>query len=190
VSGPGPIDALRVKVATVLRGYRVSAPAIHAADRDRLARAIDLRVEVTRRADVQWRIRDASGAVVRVLREPGEARAGRLERRWDGRDAKQRYVPEGRYTATVVARAGGVVVRYQQPIWVGPFRISTSDGTARRGRRLSPGIEASEPLRRPPVLLVEQQAPRTVISPPESSGRAAFGSPSCPGSRARPACSR
>jgi flagellar hook assembly protein FlgD len=146
--------AVRAKLATSLRSYRVSRRAIHTADRDGLARKVKLRVEVTRRASVGWRITDADGRVVRTLRSR-PARPGTLVRTWGGLDDRRRHVPSGWYTATVVAKTERVGVRYAQRIWVGPFRVS-GDSEARRGTRLTLTYRATEPLRRPPTVRVKQ----------------------------------
>lgn len=61
----------------------------------------------TLRADatgVTITIRDASGRV--VAQGPGEAKAGRQEFAWDGRDAAGNAWPDGAYTVTVQAQYG------------------------------------------------------------------------------------
>lgn len=146
--------SVRAKLATSLRAYRVSRRAIHAADRDALARKVKLRVEVTRRANVGWRIADSNGRVVRTLRSR-PARPGTLVRAWGGRDDKGRHVSPGWYTATVIAKTGAGGVRYAQRIWVGPFRIR-GDSVATRGARVDLTYQATEPLRKSPRVTVKQ----------------------------------
>jgi flagellar hook assembly protein FlgD len=147
---------IKVKVATTLRGYKASTRAFHPSDGDRLAGEVGLRVELTRRADVVWRIQNEEGKLVRALMDSRGARPGTLRKTWNGRNDKGRHVSSGWHTATIVARTEDSIVRYQQRIWVGPFRITTSDETARRGERITITLVATEPLRRPPTVQVRQ----------------------------------
>jgi flagellar hook assembly protein FlgD len=164
--------SVKAKVATTLRAYRATRRTIHASDGDRLARRAGLRVEVTRRADITWRIQNANGRTVRTLYR-GTARPGTLKRAWNGRNDRDRYVPTGWYTATVVAKAGGSRVRYQQRLWVGPFRVTTSAGTARRGKEITLTLVATETLRKPPTVSVKQPglAPYELETRKVGSGR-------------------
>lgn len=147
---------LKARVTTTLRAYRVSRRSLHVSDDDRLARQARLRVEVTQAATVEWRIQDQDGRVVRTLRDRAPVRARMLERTWDGRNDRGRSVRDGLYTALVIASTEDVAVRYRRDIWVGAYRITSSQPKARRGERITFTLRSTEPLTRAPRIMVKQ----------------------------------
>jgi flagellar hook assembly protein FlgD len=150
-------DAQRftARVLTSLGRVRLSASAIHAADRDKKARSVTVGYPVRTRARVLIEVRDASGDVVR-RRVAGIQRRGGHRWRWDGRDQAGRYVAPGAYTVAIAATTSVGTMRVLRSVYVGAYRVGVSDTTPGRGQRLRIRVDATERQKGSPIVVLTQ----------------------------------
>ncbi len=167
----GTPRTLRAVVLTSLARTTSSARAIEPADRDRFATSTKVAFTLRSRAKVRIKVKDAAGKVVRTALGRSFA-SGRHTWRWDGRDAKGRFVADGSYRVTVTATTSAGSMSQTRPVHVGAFRIVTSDTTPKRGQRITVTVFSTEPLRTAPTLRVKQPgSDRTVRTSRVEPGR-------------------
>jgi flagellar hook assembly protein FlgD len=152
VGSPVTVGAVAL---TALRAPALSRPAINARDGDGLADSTTFTASLTRRAEIEWRILDADGRVVRSVAS-GSHEAGAVAWRWDGRDDSGAFVPNGAYTSRVTATTAAGAIRHTRGIHVGPLRLKSSDGTPARGQRVRFTIVTTEPLAAAPRVTFTQ----------------------------------
>ena len=143
------------RVLTALGRVRVSASALHAADRDKRGRTVRFGYPLRKRARVLVEVRDDSGDVVR-RREARTQDPGRREWTWDGRDQAGRFVAPGSYSVTISATTSVGTMRVVRSVYVGPYRISVSDATPRRGQLLRIRVDATERQKGAPAVVLTQ----------------------------------
>lgn len=142
-------------VLTALGRVRSSARALHAADRDRKARAVRFAYTLNRRARVRVEVRDDAGTLVHGhgARIQGK---GRHEWTWDGRNRTGGYVAAGSYVVTLTATTPVGTMRIARSVYVGAYRISVSDPTPGRGQKLRIRIDPTERQKGTPTLVLTQ----------------------------------
>ncbi len=144
-----------VVVLTALRTVSRSASALHASDRDKRARSVRFGYALARRARVRIEVRDSQGEVVRS-RPARTQQQGTRDWVWDGRDQSGSFVPPGSYEVAIIATTGVGTMRVDRSVFVGPYRISVSDGTPARGQRLRITVDATERQHGAPTLVITQ----------------------------------
>jgi flagellar hook assembly protein FlgD len=167
----GKARTLDAVVLTSLLRVTPDRRAIDASDRDRFGESVRVSFKLTKRAKVRIQVRDEQGRVVRTALG-GTFKAGQHAWRWDGRDAKGRFVKDGAYSIKVTSTTAAGSMSTTRPIHVGAFRIVPSDTTVKRGRQLKVTIVSTEPLRKAPTLTVRQPgSTRTITTRKVEPGR-------------------
>ena len=158
---PGAALTVRTRVLTAIKSPGVAPAVFYPLDGDQVADITSLSVTFTQPATVTWTVTDSSGRVVRTLWEARPTQAGTWTLPWDGTGyapgtAVLSRMPAGQYLSTIVATTAAGTVLMRSAIWLTPFRLVASVGTATAGNTLALSITAAEPLRTAPRLVVAQ----------------------------------
>lgn len=168
-------EVVRVRVLTALTKVRPSATGLSIRDRDRLGDEVMLATRLLAPATVSWRIARDGGKVVATRFDDRTLKPGRITWRWDGRDDRGRLVPDGDYTATIVAVTAAGTLRYAVPLHVGALDVNASTREPRRGTNMRLIVTSPERLRGKVTVEVRfpgLRAPVTVKMPLSSPYRA------------------
>jgi hypothetical protein len=161
----------QIRVLTAAREPVWTAQALNVADRDAHGVLLRARTRLTAPARIAWTISRDGQEVHSMLRS--NARPGPLRLRWDGRDAKGRYVAEGAYQSVLKVTSEDGTQRFTAPVWVGPYRMRI-EGKPRRDRSIRVVIQSTEPQARPPVVAVQAPGMVPVRLRTRSHGPATF----------------
>ena len=145
--------------AIVLTAIAVAPPtraAIHVSDADALSRSAVLKIYLNQPARLTWKIVDAAGATVRVVRDNVLSETGTQAFAWDGRADSGAWVGDGLYRSIVSAQTGLGSYSHERSVYVGAFRVTPSSPSPARGERVLLNIVSSEPLQRSPTVRVTQ----------------------------------
>ncbi len=140
----GPPVTLDARVLTTLASPAISRKAINVRDGDDLAASETFSVKLAHDANVSWKVTDRAGNLVRTHLDSEPTSAGPLSWDWDGTDQDGHAVNDGWYLGVVSAATDGGTVTYTRRLWVGPYRVTLSDGTPRRGERVGISVFATE----------------------------------------------
>jgi flagellar hook assembly protein FlgD len=146
----------RVAVYAALAGTGVSRDVFFPQDGDRLSATTTFSFRLRSAATVSWTIVDASGTVLRTVKDGQELAAGAQAFAWDGRTDAGAMVPRGTYRTVVRATDGTYTATQAAAVTADAFRIAVSDTTPARGQRITVTAASGEALDAAPRLRVEQ----------------------------------
>lgn len=151
---PAPVSVL------VLTAIAIAPPtraALHASDRDALARSTTFQVALNQPARLTWRIVDLAGRPVRTIRTDEQVPQGTLSFTWDGRDDGGAWVPDGAYRSIVSAQTGLGVYSQERSVLVLAFQINVASAAPARGETVTLNLLSTESLDRNPTVQVIQE---------------------------------
>jgi hypothetical protein len=120
-----------------------------------------LLMTLTQPAIVTWTIQDAAGRTVRTLWDRQPTAPGQWTVPWDGTGSAPGVsvlapMPAGRYASVISATTVAGTLLMRSAIWLLPFRLTPSKATVAADQILRVTIQAAEPLRAAPRLVVSQ----------------------------------
>jgi flagellar hook assembly protein FlgD len=152
----GPAVTRTVAVYAALAGTDASRDVFFPQDGDALASTTTFSFRLRSAATVSWSVVDASGAVVRTIKDAAALGAGTHAFAWNGRTDAGAMVPRGTYRTRVSATDGTFTATQAATVTADAFRITVSDTTPARGRKLTVTAASAETLDAAPRLRVWQ----------------------------------
>jgi flagellar hook assembly protein FlgD len=152
----GAAASAPTRVYTALRAVPIATPVFMPSDGDAYAARITLPVAVVRAATIGWRVVNAAGETVRVLRDAQALAAGSYTSVWDGRNDAGAFVPRGVYRSVVTATNGTAATSVATTVTLDAFLVAASDSTPARGQSLTFTVTSAEPLRGAPSLRISE----------------------------------
>jgi flagellar hook assembly protein FlgD len=125
-------------------------------DNDTYGNSLTLAFDLLAQQTVTWRVVDANGTTVRVLKQDAVLNAGTHTLAWNGKTEAGTYLPRGLYRHIVTATNGMLTSTLTAPFVQDMFKFSVSDSTPARGQALTVTIVSAEPLSKAPRLTISQ----------------------------------
>ena len=157
----GAPATVATRVLTAIRAPRVTPAVFYPLDKDGVVDTTSLSMTLTQPAIVTWTIQDAAGRTVRTLWDRQPTAPGQWTVPWDGTGSAPGVsvlapMPAGRYASVISATTVAGTLLMRSAIWLLPFRLTLSKATVAAGQILRVTIQAAEPLRAAPRLVVSQ----------------------------------
>ena len=152
----GASDMTSVKVFKTLKSPLAKPNHIFVRDGDGLAQSTALQVTLTQPAALSWTILDSAGAPVRVLASAQAFGLGLATVSWDGRDVLGALVPDGIYSAVVMATTDAGTYGHMSSVRVMPFKVTAPVWSGPAGTSVKFTIRSAEPLTGWPRIEVRQ----------------------------------
>ncbi len=140
----GPPASVNVTVFTAFVGLAASPARFYPQDGDAIASRTAATFTLRAPAEVELRIRNAGGAVVRTIAATRPAGSATIA--WDGRTDAGALVPQGLYRMDVRATVGDQTETHVAAVRAAAFEIRPSVSAGHRGSRLTITVVSAEPL--------------------------------------------
>jgi flagellar hook assembly protein FlgD len=150
----GPNQAATVAVFGAFVGLTPAPARFYPQDGDTLAAQTAATFRLNRGANVELKVLNAKGVVVRTIADTFPA--GPVSMGWDGRTDGGAFAPQGLYRFVVRVTAGGRSETHATAVRAAAFELRPSDLHPRRGGKLKVTIVTAEPLKGTPKLTVRQ----------------------------------
>jgi flagellar hook assembly protein FlgD len=151
-----PVLTSGIGVHKALARARTSTINFFPNDNDAYANSLTLAFDLIATQTVTWRVVDANGATVRVLKENVVLGAGTHKIGWNGRSDAGTYLPRGLYRSVVTATNGTLTSTLTAPFIQDMFKFTVSDTTPARGQAITVTVTSAEPLSKSPRLTITQ----------------------------------